>query len=286
MFQNLCGKEVLENVLLTTTQWLNADQVQGQAREDHLQEDGLWGGLIGKGATLQRFYGTRESGLELIHKLMSNTQLPLNIQEQIVSQNMTLLETNAGRCINRELTARRMILREKLDSLGNRYDSSMRTIGGDMMENLRREQAMAIEMLKRAEAGMKLLTELHVAAVKKREAEERMEKAKTCDQAVIAVSARDIIIAPSITGVLTSYTTRGRLILDMKNGAEFESDTFEITINYKPGLIASVRALAHKSREGFDPRAGEIVLDGGHYRCKHGGSLRVGGQEFVIFNKS
>ena len=285
MFQNLCGQEALENVFLTTTQWLNADQAEGRAREDSLQDERCWGGLIAKGATLQRFYGTRESGFELIHKLMSNTQLPLSIQEQIVKKNMTLLETNAGKCINRELTARGKKLREKVDSLGNRRDDAMRTIGRDM-ENLRREQAIAMEMLKRAEAGMKLLTELHVAGVKKREAKERMEKAKTCDQAVIAVTTKDIAIVPSIKGVLTGYTTRGRLILDMKDGAEFESDTFEITINYKPGLIASVRALAHKSREGFNPRVGEIVLGGGHYRCKHGGSLRVGGQEFVIFNKS
>ena len=89
MFQNLCGKEALENVFLTTTRWSNVDQDEGQAREDDLQENSLWGGLIGKGATLQRFHGTRESGFELIHKLMSNTQLPLNIQEQIVKQNMT-----------------------------------------------------------------------------------------------------------------------------------------------------------------------------------------------------
>ena len=285
MFQNLCGKEALENVFLTTTQWSNVDQDKGQVREDDLQENSLWGGLIGKGATLQRFHGTRESGFELIHKLMSNTQLPLNIQEQIVKQNMTLLETNAGKCINRELTARGKKLREKVDSLGNRRDDAMRTTDCDM-ENLRKEQAMAMEMLKGTEAGVKFLIELHVAAIKKREAEERMEKAKTCDQAVIAVTTRDIIISPGIKGVLTSYTTRGRLILDMENGAEFESDTFEITINYKPGLIASVRALAHKSREGFNPRVGEIVLDGGHYRCKHGGSLRVGSEEFVIFNKS
>ena len=284
MFQNLCGKEVLENVFLTTTQWSNFNPAEGQAREDHLQEDGLWGGRIGKGATLQRFHGTRESGFELIHKLIANTELPLDIQKQIVEQNMTLLETNAGKCINRELTAQRNILREEVDSLRNRSEDSMRPIGRDM-ENLRKEQT-AMEMLKRAEAGIKVLTELHATAVKMREAEERMKKAKTCDQAVIAVTTRDITISPSIKGVLTSYTTRGRLILDMENGAEFESDTFEITINYKPGLIASVRALAHKSREGFNPRVGEIVLDGGHYRCKHGGSLRVGSEEFVIFNKS
>ena len=78
MFQSLCGQKVLENVLLTTTQWSKVDPAEGQAREDSLRDEGLWGGLIDRGATLQRFHGTRESGLELVHKLMSNTQKPLD----------------------------------------------------------------------------------------------------------------------------------------------------------------------------------------------------------------
>jgi len=105
IFQSLCGQETLENVLLTTAQWSNVNPVEGRVREDNLRDEGLWGGLIDKGATLQRFHGTRDSGFEPIHRLMSNIQKPLEIQEQIVRQNMTLLETNAGQCINEELIA-------------------------------------------------------------------------------------------------------------------------------------------------------------------------------------
>jgi len=105
MFQSLCGQEVLENVFLTTTQWSGVDPVEGQAREDNLRDEGLWGRLISKGASLQRFLGTRKSGLELIHRLMWNTRKLLDIQDQIVKHHMTLPETNAGKCINEELIA-------------------------------------------------------------------------------------------------------------------------------------------------------------------------------------
>jgi len=44
---------VLENVLLTTTQGLNVNLVEGQDREGNLRDQGLWGGLIGGGATPQ-----------------------------------------------------------------------------------------------------------------------------------------------------------------------------------------------------------------------------------------
>jgi len=90
MLRNLCGEEVLVNVLLTTTQWSKVDPVEGQAREDNLRDEGLWGGLISRGAIVQRFHGTRESGLELIQMLL-NTRKPLHIQDQIVRQHLTLL---------------------------------------------------------------------------------------------------------------------------------------------------------------------------------------------------
>ena len=112
MFKSLCGEEVLENVLLTTTQWSNVDPAEGQDREDNLREPNLWGGLIGKGATLQRFKGTRESGLELINKLVSKTRKPLRIQDQIVRQQMTLYETDVGKFLNKGPASR---TREELE---------------------------------------------------------------------------------------------------------------------------------------------------------------------------
>ena len=431
MFQSLCGQRAMENVFLTTTQWSNVDPAEGQAREDELQGGGLWGELISKGATLQRFHGTRESGFELIGKLMLNTQKPLDIQDQIVEQNMTLLETNAGRCINEELIVQEQKFKKQLDSLEKRLQDVMRPMGGEMenlmeeqaktrqklqeagagmkllaelhaaeakkreakgkkrhggveghgkdgapgpsdprrfhgtresglelidklvpktrkplhiqdqivkqnmallgtnagkcineelialekkykekietlekgfreaikakddeikamgdeMRALKEEQAKAEDKLEKSEAGMGVLAELHAAGVKKREAREREEKARTCDQAVIAVAIKDIAITADITGVLTSYKTRGRLILDINSHEEFESDTFEVTINYQLNLLPGIRVYTNTSRGGFNGLIGDIVLHGVHYQWKSGASVSIGNEEFVIFSK-
>ena len=103
VYQKLCGQRSLKNVLLTTTQWSSVPQAQGERRETDLRSGNFCGRLLEKGATLTRFMGTRESGLELIHKLMKKEPKPLDIQNEMVEQSMTLLETAAGNFNNDEL---------------------------------------------------------------------------------------------------------------------------------------------------------------------------------------
>ena len=291
MFQSLCGQQVLENVLLTTTQWSNVNPAEGQAREDNLRDEGLWGGLIGKGATLQKFLGTKESGFELIRKLMPNTPKPLDIQDQIVEQRKTLLETGAGKCVNEELIALERKFKEKMEFLEKQFleaikakDDEVKALGDEIMV-LTGEKEKAQKELEKAVAGMKLLAELHEAEVQKREAREREEEERRFDGAMIAVATRDIAITAHITGVLTSYKTRGRLIRDIDNHEEFESDTIEVTINYQLNLLSGFRVYTKTFRDVFDAGIGDIVLGGVHYRCKSGTPIRVGSQEFVIFRR-
>jgi len=306
MFQNLCGQEVLENVLLTTTQWSNVDPREGQAREVSLRDEGFWGGLISRGATLQRFHGTRESGLELILKLMSNTRKPLDIQDQIVEQNLTLLETSAGKYINEELIAQQKRFMEKVKSLEEQYKEKVKSLDkqykekveslekqfqeamkamGDEMRALMDEKEKAEERLEKVGAQMKLLEDLHAKEATRRE---REEEARRSDTAVIAVATRDIAITAQMTGVFTSYKTRGRLILDIDKHEEFESDTIEVTINYRLNLLSGIRVYTGTLREAFGAGIGDtnyIVLGGVQYRCRSGIPIRVGSQEFVIFRK-
>ena len=298
MFQSLCGQEVLENVFLTTTQWSNLNPVEAELREARLRNRGFWGALIDKGATLQRFQGTRESGFELIHRLMSNTRKVLDIQDQIVKQHMTLLETNAGKCINEELIAQEKKFKKRMESLEKELREAIEAVGDQMrafreeQEEVRKElekkQAEVQKKLEKAEAGMKLLAELHAAEVKKREAREREEEARRCDTAVIAVATRDIEVTAHIAGVFTSYKTRGRLILDINNQEEFESDPIDITINYQLSFLAGIRIYTKTFGGEFDAGIGDtnyIVLDGVQYRCKSGDPISVGSQDFVIFSK-
>ena len=95
MFQKLWGPSALQNVLLTTTQW---SKVSPELMRDCDKK--LWGEIGTKGAAIERFMGTRESGLELIDKLMTKEPKSLLIQDQMVENNMALAETDAGRYLS------------------------------------------------------------------------------------------------------------------------------------------------------------------------------------------
>ena len=173
MFQSLCGQEALENVLLTTTQWSKVDQAEGEHRESRLRNQDFWGGLIHKGATLQRFSGTRESGLGLIDLLVLKTPKPLCIQDQIVKQQMTLLETDAGKFMNEELAAQEKKHKEELESLEKERQEAIRAKDDENNQILAVEQAKIREKLKKAATEQKLLEEgLHAAEIEKRQTEE------------------------------------------------------------------------------------------------------------------
>ena len=96
--QELCGPSALQNVLLTTTKWSKLEdyRAQQESYEKDLRDTNYLRELVTKGAAIERFLGTRESGFELIHKLMNKEPKPLLIQHQMVEKNMTLAETDVG----------------------------------------------------------------------------------------------------------------------------------------------------------------------------------------------
>ena len=300
MFQILCGEKALANVLLTTTQWSNVDPTKAQGRENELRSQEFWGGLIDRGATLQRFLGTRESGLELIHKLMPNTPIPLDIQDQIVEQGMTLLETDAGQCINEELLAQEMKHKEEVESLEKERQEAIKAKDDEMNEILAAEQAKAQKKLEEAVAEMKLLAESHAAEIEKREAEEskreeardseerkRQEEIARSEKSVIAVATKDIPATAHIQSSLAGYLTKGRWILDVSNPQEFESNTFPVTIkvdarsNFR-SFMKTIRVVL--SGEGMDATY-YIYHEEVRYVCSSGGHIEVGSRCFAIFRR-
>jgi len=127
----------------------------------------LIGGLVGKGATLQRFHDTRESGLELIQKLMLNTRKPLHIRDQIVRQHMTLLESDAGKFLGEGLAARQKGFRQELESLGKQSPEAIKAKDVEINQILIEEKARAQKKLEKAEAERILLEGLHAAEIER-----------------------------------------------------------------------------------------------------------------------
>ncbi|KAG0641243.1 P-loop containing nucleoside triphosphate hydrolase protein [Tuber brumale] len=281
MFRNLCGQEVLKNVLLTTTQWSNVDPAEGEYRESNLRNGDFWGGLVDKGATIQRFHGTRESGLELIRGLMSKERKPLGIQVQIVNQNMSLPETDAGKYIKEELIVQEKKHKEEMESLKRACEEAIKAMADEITE-LRAAAEKVQKKYEKVLAEKRLLAELHAAEVEKRE---MREEAENRDKAIIAVATKDLKIIPS--GV-TSYNTRGRLISDVSNDEQFKSNPVWITIcsqSNNPNVQAPTRTFPGTSDAGIDATS-YIALGEVRYQRRPGTHRTSGGKSFIIFSKT
>ena len=290
MFQRLCGPNALKNVLLTTTRWSDVDQAQGERREGELRNGDFWGELITEGAAITRFMGTRESGLELIDKLMGNKPKPLDIQDQMVEKNMAMAETEAGKFINGELGSLFMKYQKDLEDLRSDIEKAVKERDGLLQEILVEQQAQSQKKLEEAAAEKKFLADLRVDMMKKIEEalNEREEERRRDDRAVIAVASKDISVAAHATSLFTSYSTIGRLIYDINDATEFEKEPFEVVIRDQSNILSPITVLVKTGKELFSAgmsRSNYIIYNQGYYLCKPSSSVNRGAQKFIIFAK-
>ena len=289
IFQRLCGRNALKNVLLTTTQWSNVDQAQGEKREGELRGGDFWGGLITGGATVARFMGTRESGLELIDKLMGNTPKPLDIQDQMVEKKMAMAETEAGKFMNGELASLHKKYQKDLGEIKGEIKKAIKDQDAMLKDILAEQRAEFLKKLREAEAEKKLLADNNADMMKKLDAlNEREEERRKKDRAVIAVASKDVSVAAHATSLFTSYSTIGRLIYDIDDATEFKKEPFEVEIRDQSNLLSPITVIVKTARECFSAgmgRSNYIIYNQGYYLCKPSSSVNRGAQKFIIFTK-
>ena len=286
IFQRLCGPDALPNVLLTTTQWSNVDQAQGEKREGELRGGDFWGGLITGGATVARFMGTRESGLELIHKLMGNTPKPLDIQDQMIEKNMAIAETEAGKFMNGELASLHKKYQKELGEIKSEIKKAIKDQDAILKDILTEQRAEFLKKLKKAEAEKKILADMHADMMKKLDAlNEREEERRKNDRAVIAVASKDVSVAAQAASLFTSYSTIGRLIYDIDDATEFEKEPFVVEIRDQPNLLSPIAVIVKTFFSAGMSRSNYIIYNQGYYQCKPSSSVNRGAQKFIIFTK-
>ena len=290
MLQKMCGPNTLQNVFLTTTQWSNVDQALGEQREDNLSHEDFWGELISRGASLERFMGTRESGLDLISKLMKKEPQALCIQDQMAGEGMALVETDAGKFINDELISLQKKYEKDLGNLERERQNAIKMKDDEMAVIMEQEQKSFQKKLQEVAAERELLTELFEAEMRNREEAERKrkEEKEKNDRAVIAVASTDISITVHITNLVRSYSTKGRLVHDIHDMREFEKDPFDITISYQANFSfapnAIKKAIADLTHIGVNSN-NYITYNKALYRPKPSGPIQRGTQTFHIFTK-
>jgi hypothetical protein len=69
MFEELCGRNVIQNVILATTMWDEVDEDEGYYREQQLMLK-YWRSMLERNSSMSRFLNTRESALHVIQPLI------------------------------------------------------------------------------------------------------------------------------------------------------------------------------------------------------------------------
>ena len=106
MFQELCGKRALQNVILVTTMWDEIEETVGAQREKELKGK-HWKPMIDRGSTTARYRGTFASAWEIVDYFaqdLTRRQAVL-LQKEMVDMQKQLRETNAGQELYQTLEA-------------------------------------------------------------------------------------------------------------------------------------------------------------------------------------
>lgn len=128
VFQKLCGKESMNNVLLVSNMWEDVDFTRGTQRESELCDDeAFWSAMIALGARVGRYDNKQSTALGLIEFLLGNNPIPLNIQKQLVDEDKPLINTDAGAQMNAELIKERKKHREELAEFEKQWQIALET---------------------------------------------------------------------------------------------------------------------------------------------------------------
>ena len=99
LFEDLCGKNALQSVILATTMWDEVDKETGEARERELKSNPkYWLTMLARNSTTSRFMRTRESAFTLIDPLIevANIRSSVLLQQELAEMRRKAPSTSAG----------------------------------------------------------------------------------------------------------------------------------------------------------------------------------------------
>lgn len=104
MFRELCGDSSLKNVVVVTNMWELLDHHVGEEREAELAtRDSFFRPVLQRGAQLARHHNTKDSGFDILRRIINNTPMSLRIQRELIDEKIDITKTAAGAELNRAL---------------------------------------------------------------------------------------------------------------------------------------------------------------------------------------
>lgn len=165
LLKSLVGENNLKNVLLTTTHWSRVTLEEGERREKELKEtENFWKGLLDYGATLTRYEGHRQSGLELLHKIIPSQPTALDIQDELVGEGRKLVETSAGKSVKEDLKRMQEEYEKEMEKMRNELQEAVAAGDDEAKEALEEELKKIAAKVERTGAARKELQKIESPA--------------------------------------------------------------------------------------------------------------------------
>ncbi|KAF9489918.1 hypothetical protein BDN71DRAFT_1525719 [Pleurotus eryngii] len=137
MFEKLCGKDALQNIILTTTMWDEVDEATGEQREKELERH-YWKTMISQGSKTMRYQNTDKSAWNIIDSIVvgHNERYAVELQKELVDLEKELPETGAGKELFGKLQA---LVKRQQDTLHRLRDSMKRHDDETILNALKEE---------------------------------------------------------------------------------------------------------------------------------------------------
>ncbi|KAI6133584.1 P-loop containing nucleoside triphosphate hydrolase protein [Pisolithus croceorrhizus] len=104
MFQELCGEEAYENVIVVTNMWGTVSQEDGIAREQELaSKDIFYKPILERKGRMMPHYNTQKSAHCILEELVPKEPIVLRIQREL-AEGVDITQTAAFRQLDRELS--------------------------------------------------------------------------------------------------------------------------------------------------------------------------------------
>ncbi|KAL7917201.1 P-loop containing nucleoside triphosphate hydrolase protein [Trichoderma austrokoningii] len=150
ILQNLCGADAFGSVVLATTMWSVLDSMEGGhqiglRRCEELKHAEFWGEMIQRESIMKMHDGSKISALSIISELIDREGgAVLNIQKQMVDQNLSLDETDAGRYLQKDLIEAREKYKQEITELKKNIEQAMAEQDAEA-SNMLKEEKKAVE---------------------------------------------------------------------------------------------------------------------------------------------
>ena len=204
MFQQLCGTKNLNSVILATTHWSDKEgkrypEDEGQRKVKELIETGdFWGGMVARGSRVEKHDGTKESARRIISTLVDRQiRVVLDIQKQLIDQNKSLDDTDAGQALQSELIEERKRSEARLADLRLDMEFALKEKDVKWQREIENDRAKfeadihkGYEQTKKLETNMKKMAEEKEAQIRAMEA--KMEEDRKLYQEQMKKSTEQI----------------------------------------------------------------------------------------------